>query len=86
MAQDIHYLDGQINSVYTESTNPLSIHLSELEECQKEASKLESEFDLLYRDYTVLISDVVIRRRDLNTLQKLSFFYIGLSNSFNLQK
>jgi hypothetical protein len=62
VAQDIYSLDGQINPVYTESVNPLSIYLSELEECKNEASKLESEFDLLYRDYKVLISDIAIER------------------------
>jgi hypothetical protein len=70
VAQDIYSLDGQINPVYTESANPLSIYLSELEECKNEAVRLESEFDLLYRDYKILISDIAIERAKI--LQKKS--------------
>ncbi|WP_424353536.1 hypothetical protein [Methanosarcina mazei] len=70
MAQDIHSLDGQINPVYIESTNSLSILLSELEECKNEAIRLESEFNSLYHDYRILISDIAIER--VKILQKKS--------------
>lgn len=70
MAQDIHSLDGQINPVYTESANSLSILLSELEGYEDEAVRLESEFNLLYRDYKTLISDIAIER--VKILQKKS--------------
>lgn len=62
MAQDISSLDGQINPVYIESANSLSIYLPELEECKNEANKLEPEFNLLYRDYKALISEIAVER------------------------